>query len=140
VDVSRTRPGSRGMNWCLSVWPVGRVVHPNDTSKFSSFSFYLVSWCGVRLSPLGTAATNWPIVPAPDDRWVWIIWRNDNWQGKPKYSEKTAPVPLCPPQIPHDVTCARTRAVRWEAGYLPPELWRAALELSAYYTENRSNH
>jgi hypothetical protein len=23
---------------------------------------------GERLSPLGTAATNWPIVPAPDDR------------------------------------------------------------------------
>jgi hypothetical protein len=29
--------------------------------------FFLVSWCGVRLSPLGTSATNWPIVPAPDD-------------------------------------------------------------------------
>jgi hypothetical protein len=24
-------------------------------------------WGGVRLSPLGTSATNWPIVPAPDD-------------------------------------------------------------------------
>jgi hypothetical protein len=30
--------------------------------------FLLVSWGGVRLSPLGTSATNWPIVPAPDDR------------------------------------------------------------------------
>jgi hypothetical protein len=30
--------------------------------------FFLVSWGGVRLSPLGTAATNWPIVPAPDDK------------------------------------------------------------------------
>jgi hypothetical protein len=29
---------------------------------------FLVSWGGVRLSPLGTSATNWPIVPAPDDR------------------------------------------------------------------------
>jgi hypothetical protein len=29
----------------------------------------LVSWCGVKLSPLGTAATDWPIVPAPDDGW-----------------------------------------------------------------------
>jgi hypothetical protein len=28
----------------------------------------------------------WPIVPAPDDRW----W-NDDWQGKPKYSEKICP-------------------------------------------------
>jgi hypothetical protein len=30
--------------------------------------YELVSWDGVRLSPLGTWATNWPIVPAPDDR------------------------------------------------------------------------
>jgi hypothetical protein len=29
---------------------------------------FLVSWGGVRLSPLGTSATIWPIVPAPDDR------------------------------------------------------------------------
>jgi hypothetical protein len=48
---------------------------------------------GVRLSPLGTAATNWPIVPAPDDRWSWMgssRW-NENWQGKSMYSEKTCP-------------------------------------------------
>jgi hypothetical protein len=31
-------------------------------------NFVLVSWGGVRLGPLGTSATNWPIVPAPDDR------------------------------------------------------------------------
>jgi hypothetical protein len=31
-------------------------------------------------------------------------------QGKPKYSEKTCPVPLCPPQTPHGLTPARTRA------------------------------
>jgi hypothetical protein len=53
---------------------------------------FLVSWGGVRLSPLGTSATNWPIVPAPDDRWwVWSIRWNENWQGKPMYSEKTCP-------------------------------------------------
>jgi hypothetical protein len=26
------------------------------------------SWGGVRMNPLGTSATNWLIVPAPDDR------------------------------------------------------------------------
>jgi hypothetical protein len=32
------------------------------------------------LSPLGTPATNWPIVPAPDDRWsVWSSRWNENW-------------------------------------------------------------
>jgi hypothetical protein len=47
---------------------------------------------GVRLSPLGTAATVWPIVSAPDDRWwLWSNGWNANWQRKPKYSEKTCP-------------------------------------------------
>jgi hypothetical protein len=55
--------------------------------------FLFFPWSGLRLSPLGTSATNWPIVPAPDDRWWWI-WSsqwNENSQGKPKYSEKTCP-------------------------------------------------
>jgi hypothetical protein len=34
----------------------------------SNIVLFLVSWGGVRLSPLGTSATNWPIVPVPDDR------------------------------------------------------------------------
>jgi hypothetical protein len=58
----------------------------------------------VRLSPLGTAVTVWPIVPAPDDRWwLWSNRWNTNWQGKPKYFEKTCPSatlsttnPTCP--------------------------------------------
>jgi hypothetical protein len=48
----------------------------------------------VRLSALGTSANIWPIVPAPNDRW-WVCssrW-NENWQEKPKYSEKTCPIP-----------------------------------------------
>jgi hypothetical protein len=44
------------------------------------------------LSSLGTAATVCPIVPTPEDRWwVWSSRWNANWQGKPKYSEKTCP-------------------------------------------------
>jgi hypothetical protein len=46
---------------------------------------------GLRLSPLGTAANVWPIVPTPCDRWWWV-WSSrwiENWQGKRKYSEKT---------------------------------------------------
>jgi hypothetical protein len=30
--------------------------------------FFLVSWGGVRMSPIGTSATNWAMVPAPDER------------------------------------------------------------------------
>jgi hypothetical protein len=35
----------------------------------------------------------WPIVPTPDNRWGWLWnnWWNEDWQRKPKYSEKTCP-------------------------------------------------
>jgi hypothetical protein len=34
----------------------------------------------------------WPTIPAPDDRWwLWSSWWNEDWQEKPKYSEKTCP-------------------------------------------------
>jgi hypothetical protein len=36
------------------------------------FIYFLISWGGMRLSPLGTSATVRPIVPAPDDRWWWV--------------------------------------------------------------------
>jgi hypothetical protein len=55
--------------------------------------FFKISWGGVRLSPLGTSATNWPTVPAPNGTW-WSMYSsrwNDNWQGKPKYWEKNYP-------------------------------------------------
>jgi hypothetical protein len=32
---------------------------------------------------------------------MWCCRWNEIWQGKPKYSEETALVPLCPQQIPH---------------------------------------
>jgi hypothetical protein len=39
-----------------------------NRTPFYEVTFLLVSCGVVRLSPLGTSATNWPIVPAPDDR------------------------------------------------------------------------
>jgi hypothetical protein len=36
----------------------------------------------MTLNLLGTSAPIWPIVPAPDDRWLWSIWWNENWQGE----------------------------------------------------------
>jgi hypothetical protein len=62
------------------------------------FNWY--SGGGVQSGPLGTAATNRPIVPAPDDyddgeTGGMISRRNRSTRRKP------APVPLCPPQTPH---------------------------------------
>jgi hypothetical protein len=68
------------------------------TSLFSPFFF--IWWGGVRLSPLGTLATNRPTVPATDDIWVWSILWNDNWRGKQKYSDKTYPNATLPTTNP----------------------------------------
>jgi hypothetical protein len=46
---------------------------------------------GVWLGPLGTAATDWRIVACPGWLWWWRIWWNEDWQEKPKYSQKTHP-------------------------------------------------
>jgi hypothetical protein len=61
------------------------------------------------LGPLGTSATEWPIVPSPGDC-------DDDGEfggmkigrGNPSSRRKPAPAPLCPPQIPLDQTRART--------------------------------
>jgi hypothetical protein len=63
------------------------------------------------MGPLGTSATEWPIVPAPGD------YDDDGEFGGMKIGKgnrstrrKPAPAPLCTPQIPLDQTRARTRA------------------------------
>jgi hypothetical protein len=52
---------------------------------------------GVQLGPLGTAANNGPIVPAPSDygEFGGMIGR-----GNRSTQRKPTPVPLCPPQTP----------------------------------------
>jgi hypothetical protein len=67
------------------------------TDKFEIFLIGIVV-CGVQLGPLGTAATNRPIVPVPGDY--------DDGEVGGITRRKPTPVPLCPPQTPH---AARTR-------------------------------
>jgi hypothetical protein len=63
----------------------------------------------VRLSPLGTSATIWPIVPAPDDE-CGVVDGMRIGRGNRSTQRKPASEPLCPPKIPHDLTWDRTRA------------------------------
>jgi hypothetical protein len=59
----------------------------------------------------------WPSVRAPDDRWVWSIWWNENRQGKPMYSEKNLPHCNFVHHKPHtNLTGISSRPPRWEAG------------------------
>jgi hypothetical protein len=53
---------------------------------------------GVQLGPLGTAATNRPIVPAPGDYDDGEIGGMMIGRGNRSTWRKPAPVPLCPPQ------------------------------------------
>jgi hypothetical protein len=67
---------------------------------------------GVQLGPLGTAATNRPIVPASgdyDDGEIGVMIGRGNRSTR----RKPALLPLCPPQIPH---AARTRTRAAEVG------------------------
>jgi hypothetical protein len=73
-----------------------------DTYIF--FLLLLLLGVRVRLSPLGTSDNNWPIVPAPGVKWIWKIWWNDIiGRGNRSTRRKSAPVLLCPPQIPHEL-------------------------------------
>jgi hypothetical protein len=69
---------------------------------------------GVQLGPLGTAATNKPIVPAPGDYDDGEISGMMIGRGNRSTRRKPAPVPLCPPQTPHTLP-RREPVPRWEA-------------------------
>jgi hypothetical protein len=50
--------------------------------------------------------------------WGWRIWWNDDWQGKPKYSEKTCPSATLSSTSPTWPDRARTRAAAVESQWL----------------------
>jgi hypothetical protein len=72
--------------------------------------FFILS--GVRLSPLGTAATAGLFCEPQmiDDGDFGSVGGMKIGRGNRSTRRKPAPVPLCPPQIPHDLIRARNRA------------------------------
>jgi hypothetical protein len=68
-------PGSQTLlEWNTTCEILGSSGHDHGeyvpfSSVWGSLVAYLALWGGVWLRPLGTSATNWPIVPIPDDRW-----------------------------------------------------------------------
>jgi hypothetical protein len=65
---------------------------------------------GVQLGPLGTSATDWPIVPALGDYDDEEFGGMKIGRGNRSTRRKPDPTPLYRPQIPLDQTRARTRA------------------------------
>jgi hypothetical protein len=70
----------------------------------------------------------WHIVQTPDDRWGWLRsnWWNEDWQGKPKYSEKT-----CPSKTWSTTRTAAVGSQRITAWAMAPPCSSAQLDISA---------
>jgi hypothetical protein len=56
------------------------------------------------MGPLGTSATEWPVVPALGDYDDGEVGGMKIGRGTRSTRRKPAPAPLCPPQIPLDKT------------------------------------
>jgi hypothetical protein len=91
-------------------------VQPPVGSSLIIIIFIILN--GVRLSPLGTAATTGLLYQPQmiDDGDCGAIGGMKIGRGNLSTRRTPAPVPLRPPQIPHDVTWARTGYSRLEAG------------------------
>jgi hypothetical protein len=59
---------------------------------------------GVQLGPIGTAATDWPIIPAPGDYDDGEFGAMKIDKGNRSTRRKSTPALLCPPEIPLDQT------------------------------------
>jgi hypothetical protein len=94
-----------------------------------------VSLVGVKLSPLGTSATNWPIVPVPDDTddERGAVGGMRIGRGNRSTLRKHAPLPHCPPQFPHDVNWARNPAAAVGSRRLTAYLWHCRQLMWLYY-------
>jgi hypothetical protein len=88
-----------------------------DTSHIRSINsnayniLFFFSFLGWGESPLRTSATVWPLYqPRTIDDEGWAVGEIRISRGNRSTRRKPAPMPLYPPQIPHDLTWARTRA------------------------------
>jgi hypothetical protein len=95
----RGKPKHRKLTKVAGFWTGNWTQDLPNTTKYF--------WGGVRLSPLGTSATVWLIVPAPDNDVCGAVGGMRIGRGNRSTRSKPAPVP---PQIPHDLTWDRTRA------------------------------
>jgi hypothetical protein len=82
----------------------------HNLTNYRPIIFFIIS--GVGLSPLGTAATSGLLYKPQmvDEGDCGAIGGMKIGRGNRSTRRKPAPAPLCPPQIPHDQTRARTRA------------------------------
>ena len=92
------------------MWIILRNVRYLGYVASSDNFFFLIRLVGggVQLSPLCTAATDWPIAAAPRDYDDGEFGGMKIGEGSRSARRKPTPAPLCPPQIPLDQTRNRT--------------------------------
>jgi hypothetical protein len=58
-------------------------------SKNGGYYYYYYYWD--ETESIWYCGHYWPVVPTQDDRWwlLWSNWWNEDWRGKPNYSQKT---------------------------------------------------
>jgi hypothetical protein len=98
-------------NWICDGGGDDLTTAPLDINRRRDSYTIFFNWYsgdGVQLGPLGTAATNRPIVPAPGDYVDGEIGGMIS-KGYRSTRRKPAPVQLCPPRTPH-TAWTRTRA------------------------------
>jgi hypothetical protein len=90
------------------------VIAERHTCRCCLYVCYLLAgW------DFGYCGHYWPIIPALDDRWGWLWrnWWNEDWQGKPKYSEETC----------RSATLSTTKSHMTRPGFEPePPRWKAS--------------
>jgi hypothetical protein len=115
----------------LTSWPLSRCLE---------FHIYIFCLSGVGLSPLGTAATSGLLYKPQtiDEGDFGAVGGSKIGRGNRSTRRKPVPAPLCPPQIPHDQTRART----WAAAVGSQQLtaWAMAWPSSIYTGQNKSSH
>jgi hypothetical protein len=112
---SPKRPHSFSFNYCTFLYiSLNAFKHSRRTTCCNTI---IIIPSGVRLSPLGTAATTGLLYQPQmiDDDDCGAIGAMKIGRGSRSTRRKPAPAPLCPPQIPHDQTRARTRVAAVES-------------------------
>jgi hypothetical protein len=106
-DRTWIRPRPLPSKWFLTHY---LSVIPLSDALYCRLLLFIIS--GVRLSPLGTAATSGLLYKPQmvDEGDCGATGRMKIGRGNRSTRRKPAPATLCPPQIPHDQTRARTRA------------------------------
>jgi hypothetical protein len=98
----------------------------------------IIIFSGVGLSPLGTAATSGLLYKPQmiDEGDCGAIGGMKIGKGNRSTRRKPAPAPLCPPQIPHDQTRARTQAAA--VGSQRLTAWAMARPFCLRYTSSHA--